>query len=90
MDINDLTNEGFEINQGDLFEYLLMQSIANNLMQSEMLKQIMEIKHLIKEDELTEEEIHEELTSIFSSIQEMAEEKKNDWISKAYMNNRNK
>ena len=88
MNIDDLKNEGFDLNQGDLFEFLIMQTIANSFVSSEVLRRVTEIQHKLGKGFIDDEAIDEDLQEFEKSIREDAEKAKNDLIAKLYTRNR--
>lgn len=86
MKPEDLKNDGFQISQGDMLEILLTYLISNQLTTSEILRKQIELKEMIKGNDIDDNRIDEEFKEIIDIIAEQATIKKNDIIAKLYSN----
>jgi hypothetical protein len=85
MNIEDaLNNSNLNLNMGDILEKLLLNSIANNLLSSAIIKQQLEIKELIKSEEIDNSLINEKYIEILNAVAEQSTNLKNEELINLY------
>ncbi len=77
MNIEDLKNDGFSINKGDLLELILLNSITNKIFLAQVLKQQLELKELIIKDNIDNDEVINELSDLLDILSIAATNEKN-------------
>lgn len=85
MNIEDLMKTPeYNIKLGGILEHLLINSIANNLLSSQKLKQQLEIKELIKEGKIKDQIVEDKYSLILNALGKQATDMKNEIILNLY------
>ncbi len=82
--LNELLNDGFPINQGHLFERILLDLSINQVLLSDILRRILKLENSVHELGSDDEQLLEQYSEICDLIAERGTQKKNQILSELF------
>ena len=76
---------GYNLRQGDVFEWLIAQNIATTLLVSETLRRQLELEELVKTGNVNDDVVQNKMKEITDLIADEATKRKNSAIADLYL-----